>query len=80
MISERTKAALAVYKARGGLLGASRPECRNLTDEARRRSREDAAKAGRDEADAAYADLIPMMRQWRIDRGAQPGRDHRPAR
>jgi DNA invertase Pin-like site-specific DNA recombinase len=67
MISERTRAALAAYKARGGLLGASRPECRNLTDEARRRGCEAAAKARRDEADAAYADLIPMMRQWRIE-------------
>ena len=32
-ISERTKAALEAYKARGGKLGASRPECRNLTSE-----------------------------------------------
>ena len=32
-ISERTKAALAAYKARGGRLGASFPQCRNLPKE-----------------------------------------------
>ena len=36
-ISERTKAALAAYKTRGGILGATRPQCRNLTPDARRR-------------------------------------------
>jgi len=36
-ISERTKAALAAYKSRGGKLGASLQSCRNLTDEARTR-------------------------------------------
>lgn len=35
-ISQRTKSALSAYKARGGLLGASRKECQNLTDKARR--------------------------------------------
>ena len=35
MISQRTKDALTAYRARGGLLGASLPQCRNLTDEAR---------------------------------------------
>ena len=34
-ISDRTKAALAAYKARGGKLGAELPQCRNLTAEAR---------------------------------------------
>ncbi len=36
-ISDRTKAALAATKRRGVKLGAARPECRNLTDAARRR-------------------------------------------
>jgi len=33
-ISERTKNALAAYKARGGKLGAARPECREIAREA----------------------------------------------
>lgn len=36
-ISERTKSALAAFKARGGLLGASRTSSRNLTLAARKR-------------------------------------------
>ncbi|MGA8534661.1 MAG: recombinase family protein [Candidatus Tumulicola sp.] len=36
-ISERTKTALAAYKARGGLLGAANPACRRLTTEHRAR-------------------------------------------
>lgn len=35
-ISERIKVALAAYKARGGILGATRPQSRNLTPAARR--------------------------------------------
>ena len=33
-ISDRTKAALQAYKARGGKLGAELPQCRNLTPQA----------------------------------------------
>ena len=67
-ISERTKAALAAYKARGGLLGGARPECRdNLTDAGRmagvRASVESRARAAVD----AYADLLPMMKELRAD-------------
>jgi DNA invertase Pin-like site-specific DNA recombinase len=65
MISERTKAALMAYKARGGLLGADRPECRNLTVEARAKGRRAASEAHRVDADAAYADILPLMREWR---------------
>jgi DNA invertase Pin-like site-specific DNA recombinase len=36
-ISERTKAALAAYKARGGKLGGELAQCRNLSAEARQR-------------------------------------------
>lgn len=36
-ISERTKAALAAYKVRGGILGATRPQSQNLTSDARKR-------------------------------------------
>src|SRR5262249_18626213 len=35
-ISERTKAALAAYKARGGKLGGQRPECRDNLNQAAR--------------------------------------------
>jgi DNA invertase Pin-like site-specific DNA recombinase len=64
-ISERTKAALAAYKARGGKLGGELPQCRNLTPKARRtgaqRAGESVAKAARE----AYADLAPAMTEWR---------------
>jgi len=60
-ISDRTIAALAAYKARGGELGASRPECRNLTVEATRRGAEAAGEAARRDADDAYTDLYPIM-------------------
>lgn len=66
-ISERTKAALAAYKARGGLLGAARPECRRLTPELAARGRGAAARANRDAAKAAYADLVPTMTGLRAE-------------
>ena len=65
MISDRTKAALAAYKRRGGLLGASRPECRNLTKAARARGRQAASQVIAERARQAYADLLPAMREWR---------------
>jgi DNA invertase Pin-like site-specific DNA recombinase len=56
-ISERTKAALAAYKARGGTLG--KPE--NLTPEAARKGSETTKKQAR----TAYAALLSELRQWR---------------
>jgi DNA invertase Pin-like site-specific DNA recombinase len=56
-ISERTKAALEAYKARGGKLG--RPE--NLSLEAGRRG----AAATSAQARTAYAAVLPQLRQWR---------------
>ena len=67
-ISDRTKAALAAYKARGGKLGAALPECRNLTLEASIRGAEAAGRAAKQEADTAYTDLYPIMRELR-DKG-----------
>ena len=64
-ISQRTKDALAAYKRRGGLLGASRPECRNLTKAARKRGQKAASEAHRRLTDDAYADLLPTMIEWR---------------
>jgi DNA invertase Pin-like site-specific DNA recombinase len=64
-ISERTKAALAAYKARGGLLGASSPRCRNLTHEARLKGALAAAKAHKRNANDAYGDLAELLSQMR---------------
>jgi len=64
-ISERTKAALEAYKARGGKLGASRPECRNLTSEDTKKGAKAAGDAARRDADDAYTDLYPIMRALR---------------
>lgn len=60
-ISQRTKEALAAYKARGGLLGGARLECRNLTPEARQRGTE----ATRVKTAAYYRDILPMIRDRR---------------
>jgi len=64
-ISARTKAALAAYKARGGQLGGSRPECRNLTPEAMAKGQRLAARARHEKAVQAYAELVPVMNDLR---------------
>lgn len=64
-ISERTKDALKAYKARGGKLGASRPECRNLTMDARKRGAKAAGLAVAANAAEAYIDLVPIIRDLR---------------
>src|SRR6185312_14613248 len=66
-ISERTKAALAAYKARGGKLGAELPQCRNLTTEARAKGICMAADASRQAADEAYSDLIPTLQAMKAE-------------
>jgi len=66
MISERTKAALAAYKKRGGKLGAALPQCRhNLSEKARAKGTRAAAKARTEYARQAYVDLVPIMLEWR---------------
>jgi DNA invertase Pin-like site-specific DNA recombinase len=64
-ISDRTKAALAAYKARGGKLGAQLPQCRNLTEEARLKGTQRAAEAKSRAANEAYADLLPILTDFR---------------
>lgn len=66
-ISERTKAALKAYKARGGVLGASRPECQNLTDKARKLGAKRAGEVLREQADEAYSDIVAVMQKLRGD-------------
>jgi DNA invertase Pin-like site-specific DNA recombinase len=65
MISERTKSALAAYKARGGVLGAARPDGRHLSPEASARGRQLASETIRVRASEAYADLSHVVRQHR---------------
>lgn len=68
-IGERTREALKVLKARGVKLGAARPECRNLTAEARARgaavaARERVARAIDEQSDIV-AVIAPMRAQGR---------------
>jgi DNA invertase Pin-like site-specific DNA recombinase len=67
MISERTRAALAAYKARGGVLGAARPDGRRLTPEDGVKGRERSRAIRQANARAAVADLAPMMTQLRAE-------------
>jgi DNA invertase Pin-like site-specific DNA recombinase len=64
-ISQRTKAALAAYKARGGKLGGQLPQCRNLTSEATAKGRERSAVARAEAAAEAYSDLAPTLAELR---------------
>ena len=64
-ISERTKAALSAYKARGGKLGAELPQCRNLTSEAITKGQRNGADATRRAATEAYADIVPIVTERR---------------
>jgi DNA invertase Pin-like site-specific DNA recombinase len=64
-ISQRTKAALAAYKARGGKLGAELPQCRNLTPEAVAKGRKRSAQSRAKAALEAYADLLPAVNELR---------------
>ena len=61
MISERTRAALAAYRARGGRLGTPA----NLSPAAAQNGRALGCAAQRESADQAYADLYPLLRECR---------------
>lgn len=56
-ISERKKAALAEYKARGGVLGSHRIGSAILTNEQRLKGSQRGAKATQERAAEAYVDL-----------------------
>jgi DNA invertase Pin-like site-specific DNA recombinase len=64
-ISERTRAALAAYKAIGGKLGAARPGAPRLDAEARARGARHGGQSARTRADDAYADLAAMLAELR---------------
>jgi DNA invertase Pin-like site-specific DNA recombinase len=56
-----------VIDATAGKLGGSLPQCRKLTEEARRRGIENASASHRARADEAYADLMPDLLRWRAE-------------
>ncbi len=64
-ISARTKAALAAYRARGGVLGAHDPRCRKLSTKARLKGQRIAAVISQQKAAEAYTDIVPQMLEWR---------------
>jgi DNA invertase Pin-like site-specific DNA recombinase len=64
-ISDRTKAALAAYKCRGGSLGAHRPNARRLKGGTHLEGARKGAMVSKALADDAYADLKPSMVEWR---------------
>jgi DNA invertase Pin-like site-specific DNA recombinase len=66
-IGERTKAALKAAKARGVKLGASNPASRNLSQNAMEKARLLGPAANRDKAIKEFADLLPLLKQWRAD-------------
>jgi DNA invertase Pin-like site-specific DNA recombinase len=65
-ISERTKAGLEAAKARGTVLGGYRAKAAaKLTDAARAKAAKNGGAANRAAAVEVYADLVPMMLEWR---------------
>lgn len=67
LISERTKAALAAYKARGGRLGAARPGAHRLTGGANDKAARRAGEVSAANAQAAYADLASDIAGMRAE-------------
>lgn len=53
-----------VIEATAGKLGASLPQCRKLSPEARERGARNAAKSHKARAIEAYTDLVPDMTSW----------------
>jgi DNA invertase Pin-like site-specific DNA recombinase len=67
MISQRTKAALAAYKARGGLLGSHRPGAHRLKGGANPKAAKRAGEVAAANADAAYTGLADEIQAWRSE-------------
>ncbi len=65
LISQRTKAALGAAKARGTLLGASRPGAYRLDHAASVKGAVKAAVVLKEQAREAYSDILPTMREMR---------------
>ena len=66
-ISERTKAGLAAYKARGGVLGAARPGAYRLKGGANPKAAQRAGEVATEKARAAYEDLAPVIAGMQAD-------------
>jgi DNA invertase Pin-like site-specific DNA recombinase len=70
-ISDRTRAALQAAKARGTLLGSDRPGHWTGREKARQQGARKGAKVSAEvrskAAVDAYADLTPLMKQWRTE-------------
>lgn len=60
-ISDRTKAALAAYKNRGGKLGSNDPRCRSFADADAAKGQRAGSTENHRRAHTAYADLLPIM-------------------
>ena len=55
--------------ATAGKLGASLPQCRNLTPEARKKGNAKSTQAKREQAMRAYEDIAALMSEWRFKQG-----------
>lgn len=64
-IGNRTRAALAARKAKGLPVGGQIPACRNLDDAARKRGVKRRAELRRQEIDAAYLPILPLVARLR---------------
>jgi DNA invertase Pin-like site-specific DNA recombinase len=65
LISDRTKRALGAYKARGGLLGAARPNHPGPTPEARRNGSKRSGEISKERAEKALLLVGPKIRELR---------------